>query len=372
MRWVFALSLIGYPIFGLIAALLNLDSSWTSSPFRIGVVILASLLCRYASQARLPQRGQVFLWIFWLLYLFRLLWDAAVVGALGAEDALIFFGLAVLIPCIALSRTTLDGQEFSLALLLLLIGGGTCMLVLSMHYFEMGLEKSLTEQTGRLSFEAVNPITLGHLAATTLISALCLTTYSLRPIHRTAMAVAALASVACLMLTASRGPVIALVVCAIAFVIFTGRWRLTVLLTLFVLPVVFGNVNQLESRFTEIEYDESVEDRLTLQTSALSEFQAHPFIGSAFVEPLTLSYPHNLIIETAMALGVVGLAVLLFVIVSACLQALRRLSQGELLYPLLFGQYLIAAQLSGAIYGNSALWATMIMLYYAGHTAQKS
>lgn len=371
-RWVFALTLIGYPMFGLVAALLNLDSTWTTIPFRIGVVILATLLCFQASQARFPLPGQVFLWIFWLLYLLRLLWDIAVAGLPGAMDALIFFALTVLIPCMALSRSTVEGQEYSLALLLLFVGGGTCTLAVSMYYFQLGQERSLIEQTGRLFFEAANPISLGYVATTTLISALCLTAYRLTPIHRAAMVVAALASFACLMLTASRGPLIALVVCAATFLIFTGRWRLMVLLALLLLPVVFGNVSEMESRFTTLEEDESSIERLMLQSSALTEFQKNPLAGSAFVEPLTLSYPHNLIIETAMALGIMGLAVLLFVIISACLRALKRLRQGELLLPLLFAQYLLAAQLSGAIYGNAALWATMVLLFCVGCTVPKS
>lgn len=372
-RWVFALTLIGYPIFGLVAALVNLDSTWTTIPFRIGVVTLAVVLCTQATKARLPlPPGQVLLLIFWLLYLLRLLWDFAVAGTPGAMDALIFFGLTVLIPCMALLRSTVEGQEFPLALLLLFMGGTTCILAVSMYYFQLGQERSLIEQTDRLFFEAVNPITLGYAATTTLISALCLTMYRLKTIHRAAMVVAVLASASCLMLTASRGPLIALAVCAATFLMFTGRWRLMVLLALLVLPVVFGSASQMESRFTDIEEDESGKERLLLQGSALAEFQRHPFTGSAFVEPLTLSYPHNLIIETAMALGIVGLAVLLFVIIGACLRALKRLRQGELLLPLLFAQYLLAAQLSGTIYGNAALWATLVLLFCAGCTSPKS
>ena len=367
-RWVFALTLIGYPFFGLVAALLNLDSTWTSIPFRIGVVILAAVLCAQASQAWPPLPGLVFLWIFWLLYLLRLVWDIVVAGIPGAMDALIFFALTVLIPCMALSRSTVERQELPIALLLLFMGGAICTVAVAMYYFQLGQERSLIEQTGRLFFEAVNPITLGYVATTALISALCLTTYHLTPIHRAAIVVAALVSFVCLMLTASRGPLIALVVCAVTFLIFKGRWRLMFLLALLVLPVVFGSVSEMELRFTNIEEDESSIERLMLQSSALTEFLKNPVAGSAFVEPLTQSYPHNLIIETALALGILGLAVLLFVIISVCLRALKRLRQGELLLPLLFAQYLIAAQLSGAIYGNAALWATMVLLFCVGRT----
>jgi len=369
--WLFALTLIGYPIFGLVAALLNLDSMWTTIPFRIGVVMLAAVLCVQASQARPPLPGQVLLWIFWLLYLLRLVWDTVVAGIPGAMDAFVFFALTVLIPCMALSRSTVEGQEFSFALLLLYMGGAICTVGVAMYYFQLGQDRSLIEQTGRLFFEAVNPITLGYVATTTLISALCLITYRLRPIHRAAMVMGALASFACLMLTASRGPLIALVVCTVAFLMFTGRWRLMVLLALLVLPAVYGNVSEMKSRFTNIEEDESSMERLMLQSSALTEFKNNPLIGSAFVEPLALSYPHNLFIETAMALGIMGLGVLMFVIISACLRALKRLRQGELLLPLLFFQYLLAAQLSGAIYGNAALWATMVLLFCAGRAAPK-
>lgn len=369
-RWVFTLTVAGYPVFGLLAALLDLNSALTTIPFRLGLLVLSLLLFCQAKDRHDGHLSQALLWIFWFLYGLRLLWDVAVADVPGALDAAVFFVLAVLVPCAAMSRTTLDGQEAQLAWLLAVIGGGTCLLAAAMHFLQLGQARSLTEQTGRLFFEAVNPITLGHAAVTTLIALLCVARAQPARLRMALMALAGAAALACLVLTASRGPALVLVICAAVFIWRTGHWRLMLVGALLMLPLLLGEISQLEARFTDIEYDESALERIMLQTSALAQFQLHPFLGSAFVEPIMGTYPHNIFIETAMALGVVGLALLTAVLGMAGLRMLRRLRAGELLVPLLFLQYLLAAQLSGAIYGNAALWVTTVALLFAGRGAQ--
>ena len=361
-RWVFILSVIGYPVFGLLAALMDVDSSVTSMPFRILVIGLSLLTLSKARCARLQDRGYKWLWAFWILYAGRLLWDMSVANVMGAAAATLFFAAAVVLPCYALSRTVSTWQERPIAILLVAFGGATCALAVLMHVFDLGLARSLTEQTGRLFFESVNPISLGHVAATTLVAALCLTRHRLNLKSGVLVACAATAAAACLVLAASRGPVLAFGVCALAFALFTGRWRLVCLAALILLPVILNESSELSSRFGDIEYDESINQRVLLQDSAISEFFEHPVIGSAFVEPLLQTYPHNLVIETGMALGVVGLSVLAPVLLRACVQAWKRLRKRDLLLPLLFGQYLLGAQLSGSLWGNSSFWATVVFL----------
>lgn len=363
-RWVFILSLIGYPLFGLLAALMGTDSTATSIPFRVLVIALSLLAIGMAGRIHLPGRGYRWLWVLFALYTGRLLWDMAMVDVLNAQVAITFFAVTVVLPCYALSRTASTWQERPTAILLVAFGGVSCALAVVMHTFGFGMESSLTEATGRLSFEAVNPISLGHVAATTLVAALCLVGCRLSLRTKVLVACAVLAAATTLVLAASRGPVLALGVCALAFAISTGRWRLLILAGLFVLPVILDQSSELLVRFSDIEYDESSAERILLQSSAISEFVEHPWFGSAFVDPVMKSYPHNLVIETAMALGVFGLALLMVVFARVAIQVRKRLRfrPGQLLLPLLFLQYFLGAQLSGAIWGNSGLWVVLTML----------
>jgi O-antigen ligase len=116
-----------------------------------------------------------------------------------------------------------------------------------------------------------------------------------------------------------------------------------------------------------MEDDQSSIERLALQGSAVSAFLASPLLGSAFVEPLEFTYPHNLFIETALALGVVGLALLTPLLVRCVRGALGLARRGRLFLPMLFMQYFVGSQLSGAIWGNAAFWAsgTLLLVWVA-------
>ena len=81
-------------------------------------------------------------------------------------------------------------------------------------------------------------------------------------------------------------------------------------MALLLLPQLLDEDGELWRRFSTIEEDVSALDRLLLQGNAISQYLDRPILGSAFVELRLLTYPHNLFIETAMALGVVGLVVL--------------------------------------------------------------
>lgn len=80
------------------------------------------------------------------------------------------------------------------------------------------------------------------------------------------------------------------------------------------------------------------------------------------MEPVEFTYPHNLFIETAMALGVIGLVMLFALLAKSARAAFRLAADRKLLLPMLFAQYFVGAQLSGAIWGNSAFWAVTTLL----------
>jgi O-antigen ligase len=222
------------------------------------------------------------------------------------------------------------------------------------------LDPSGTE--GRLAFEALNPITLGHVAASTLLALLCLTSYRAPfPLRWIQVGIAVVAAI-CLMVAGSRGPILALGCAGFAYAVMSGRWRWVVGLSLVVAISLFRTETSLFERFATGGQDASSLERLFIQGNAILQFLGSPIYGSAYAELESLEYPHNLIIETAMALGSIGLVVLLIVLVTTAARLRREWRSRELLVPVLFVQYFIAVQLSGSIWGGTAFWVLVCIL----------
>lgn len=359
-QWLLTLSIVGYPVAGLLATLMDLETTTTSVPLRAGVLLIALML-----MARMPLRGPSFWrhhgWLagFWAMYVLRLVWDVVGAGVPGAGEALFFFLAIVLLPSLALALAWNSGiSEQALAWRIALVGGTACLLTTGMQFFELGTSKMLDLDAtgGRLYFEAVNPITLGHTAVTTLIALLCLTRYRLGLTHLMVLAIMGAASVATLSLSASRGPFLALVMTLLVFGVITRRWRWMALMATVLAPLLLSSDSTIFERLAGGVEDESSVERLLIQGGAINQFFGSPLWGSAFVELQSLAYPHNLFIETAMALGIAGLAALVMVLAWSFLRAWRLGRRGQVLCGLLLLQYLLAAQVSGSLWGASSLW----------------
>lgn len=384
--WALAVTMVGYPVAGLMGSALNWDSTSASIPFRIGVVVLSAILLAFGPPIGTWMRRSPWLALFALLYLLRLLWDVGAADVPGAGTALTYFTVAVLIPVAALGLVATQLREQQAAHALALLGGLACLMALVMHFWGLGLDRSLTEATQRLSFEAVNPITLGHVAVTSIIAVLALARARATLLRTLLLPAVVLVALACLVLAASRGPFLALVICFSAYLLSIGGWRKKVVLAgaglLIGIAALSGTDEHFQSllRLADLEEDESFQQRLALQTDAVAQFLSSPLFGSAFIELESLDYPHNLFIEAAMALGVIGLLATCALVWLAAVQFIRRMRAGEILVPLLLMQYFIAIQFSGSLWGSTSFWAIMAVALgaprprlprWAGHRKRK-
>jgi O-antigen ligase len=127
------------------------------------------------------------------------------------------------------------------------------------------------------------------------------------------------------------------------------------------LAIVAGD-STLGSRFTELDLDPSALARLQSQANAIDQFLASPWIGSAYIELELRMYPHNPIVESAMATGVIGLVLFTLLFGNTLLLALRRLRRGRTMVALLCVQYLVASVFSSSIYASPTLWLVMALM----------
>jgi O-antigen ligase len=362
--WLFILIVLGYPFFAIIGVLINIESLSASILLRLIVVLLAGYIFYKGGFHRLSST-LIFLGMFGFLYLLRLFFDFGVANVGEADQALTFFFVTVFLPCLALLLWHVEIPEFFVAWRVALLGALTCVLVLVSYQQGFGGEKNLTEDHGQLLFLGLNAITIGHLAVTTLIAALVCFDFSHSLYRRSIMLLIGGCALALLFASEARGPLISLVIAVMVFAIIRKKaWFLMASMAVGMIGVFwFGEM--LFERMGAVGEDESSLGRIEMMTGSIDQFVQHPWFGASFIEPLTLSYPHNLFVEILLALGLVGMLIFLPALFGATRSAIVQMRQGKVLMSMLFFQYFVGAQFSGAIYGNSALWAVMIILLSA-------
>lgn len=370
--WILVLCLVGYPIVALLVTLLGVESATLSWPYRAIVALGAVVLL--ASGLRHPLRGQidgVFL-VFLLIYALRLIYDVLISDVFLADVSLRFYLIVVFFPVLAVALSGavhLDDTEIAYRLAaagfvcLGLAIVATSQGLVSAHWFYDGAGG------GRLAFDSLNPITLGHAAVSTLLACLVLLTTPKVDWRWKAFSIVLMASATFFVFkSSSKGPLLAMVL-ASAWFAFSRVGRLVKLAPLvFCLPFFASVYDPILSKSLEIagggwQSDESSLGRLQAQSVAIDDFLAFPILGRHSYNDVMGEgfYPHNVIIETAMALGVVGLGLLVVVLVQATRNVLAFFNRQHPLLVMLLIQHGLNSQLSGAIWGSDAFFALLAL-----------
>ena len=131
----------------------------------------------------------------------------------------------------------------------------------------------------------------------------------------------------------------------------------------------------LIDRFAGLTGDASTSDRLRILSEAIYQFEESPLLGSAVVEYTSRFYPHNIIVESLMAGGVIGFALLALMLLLAVRHAVALGLKGDsnLWVAVLFLQFSIDAMFSGSLYFSPQFWVlsiVMLGLYSPGSEAR--
>jgi hypothetical protein len=362
-------SILGYPVIGVITSYNGIEGSDVAIWFRASVVLGAAFAIALGL-IRLPLKTLSFvppaILLFYLLYSVRLITDAmsGEFPAIGI-DALYFYGTCV-VPSLAMCVLVKYRDPRRDSELFLAVGGFLCFAIIYMSITGISGDLDAVESQGRLSLGRLNAISIGHVGVTTIIAGLAL---YFEPGHAARWKLAALPlaglGLACMIYSGSRGPVVSLVGAIMALLVIRRQWSLLVVVATVSVIVAFNTTSvegELAERILSIGMDRSSLTRVEVQIFAVQQFLANPLTGSAYVELVTGSYPHNIILDAAMSVGVIGLFCMLWILVSGAIAAVRHMQAGELMLPLLAVQVVLAVQFSGAVVNSAEFWTAFALL----------
>jgi len=220
----------------------------------------------------------------------------------------------------------------------------------------------------------LNPISLGHVAASSLI--LIVVKYFDRrdSFPRLLLLSCFIISLFTIVMAASRGPLLALILVLGLFGFFyfkKYRKQLFIIALIITIcaPVILSVSSSNGAIFTDRLHvdlgdgNSDAEARVLLWKTGIELFLENPIIGSQTTTHI--GYPHNILIEILMSMGIIGGIVFLFLIISVSKKILWLLKNKDSLIwvGLLFFQYFLGAILSGTLYSSSFLWMSLGLFY---------
>ena len=370
-------SIIGYPFLVAITTPIGANNTVFSVTFRGLAAVLGALLI--VVRFRTPDVVFWLLAMFWSAYHFRIYYTFHVLEETASRSATDFWIWSVgacMLPAFAAYLAYHHGGLLSafryfcvsvlIAIVSFLLFGDTLFVN----------SDGIVVDINRWNVDALNPISMGHVGVTGVLLGACLfLTRERTRLHRLiAFALIGLGLYLAI-LANSRGPIVAGLASLSVLALARSNSRSVLALAacgLISAAAMIADVNLLAAadgivgRFTRIRTgnDLSTIGRSIAFEGALSQFLGSPIFGDGVQEKVTGYYPHNVTLEAFMATGLVGGLPYLALQVIALASALHviRNGSGEIWVGMLAIQYMVGAQISGAIYQSSAMWASMMLV----------
>lgn len=344
----------------------------------------------YHSQGKIAYAIQIFVW----LYLVRLFYDFMVSGVDQAivtnPFAAIFLYInAAIIPLYGFyffRWELIDLRKLNTAILLIFLTMG----MVSMYYIFTGKALEYIGSDGRFMGNAsMDTIAFGHLGTSIVTMAIALFyQQGLRWWHKLLSVWSILVGLFISIAAGSRGALVALVVCFIAYLYMNGH-KMKILIGLPVLAVLFLALlpilndilasfgNQALERLHASIYDPNsmaagvTSGRDVLYKKAWDNFIDSPLLGSSlFVDG---EYVHNSVFESFLGLGIFGGLLFVGLLVYTFIKAIQLGEQDKryLFVALLFIQYLLYSLFSRTLSMLPLFWLSMFLVIIY-HSKEKS
>lgn len=362
----------GYEIAASLTSLTNTASTPTSVAVRLIVATLAfvAIIIDFGKAAHGSRRLVLGFCLFWYIYLLRITYATTISYEQLTFPAWYYYTWSIgvcALPMFGLSLWSPRLKDADSNFMMLFTG-----ILLGSLLASFGA----SSVSGRLELTALNPILLGQLGTTlTVMTAWVLLNrhQRYRSTAKLIFFIAGIIGSGLLIGANSRGPIVSAAICLV-FIAMTSnrRSRIYAITSLITAAIAFIPATQyIETEYGLSTYsrlfeqpqltEENTLDRLERYSGALNAFMNNPLLGHSLEEPTIGGYPHNIFIEALMATGIIGGGLLLSLIAITLIFAIRITKEIKEYgwISVLFLQYLIAAQFSGAIYTTNYLWVTI-------------
>jgi hypothetical protein len=218
--------------------------------------------------------------------------------------------------------------------------------------------------------DILNPISLGNYAVTCLMLGSFLSMFYYSSYGRIKKALLKLSfpiSILCLLLSASRGPMLSAFTLLVVFLLINKSGVVKNILYLLLFLMLLSLAFIISESFFDtmfgrmsVNLDENDgEARVFLWKLAIMKFAEAPIFGSHTTT--AYGYVHNVLLEILMATGIVGASGIIYIFYHAWknLVFYIKTNNEKCIFGFLFLQYLIAAFFSGTVYTSDLLWISL-------------
>lgn len=334
---------------------------------------------------------QAFIW----LYFVRVFYDFMISGitqevVTNPFAAVFLYANAAIVPFYGLlffRWELIDLRRLNTAILLIFLTMG----LVSMSYIMSGKAMEYIGSDGRFMGNAsMDTIAFGHLGTTTTLLALALFYQKDTHLwHKLLSAGAIIIGLFISIAAGSRGALVALIICFIAYLYMNGHKLkiligLPVLAGLFILllpilnDILISYNNQALDRLYNSIYDPNnmeagvTSGRDVLYQQAIENIIESPILGSSLF--IKGEYVHNCILESFLGLGIIGGLLYLVIIVYVLIIAFRMAEKDKryLFSSLLFIQYLTYSLFSRTLSMLPIFWLSMYLVIHLNATENES
>ena len=414
--WLLLLTCFSYPITAVPIASLGLPSTPVNMTLKgifCGISLFILLICMFRRNEPLNKVHYV-LFLFWLIYSIRLIYDISFAGvklAAGSGNSELvkntafqvysFFFLSALIPSLAIIFTARYIKFESLVkhLIFFLVIANVEVAVFLYQNITM-LGKDLFAERANIMNEedankgvVLNTISIGYYGQQLAVNALAwLVIIRKNSLFQKVLLLFVLGlGFFNVMVAASRSPIISLVLLAVVMLIYnfikyakSAKYLFNSITSVAVLIWVYFSVIQpytegkdfaLLNRLVEFQTDRASggkEYRDFAYASAWNDFVENPVIGKQFLGTFDNFYPHNFLLETLMATGLIGGILMLIIIISLILRALSSFGSGrtyQFLALVFVFPKVALAMTSGCLFTDPDFWILLSFFLSLNFTA---
>ena len=375
---IFMSSLFGYTFVSSFGIILGIDNRQLVIPYRamisfFSLILLLVCFRNYSKNINTDKKIVYFFVIisFVLLFLARSFLDSMFyLNNVDYEVKLeywLFLILVTLLPSASFALSFKYVKEYTLVKWGMYAGFASVTTSIISYLGTVGYDFSML-YSGRMSLSVLNPITIGHAGLSLiLLSYVFLTRYNSVSFFNRLIAIASyLIGFLALIAAGSRGPFLSLIVCLI-FLLLLKDIRIKTIFYIILTAVLIVLIASLFDIYIFERLMESFlkdEARDSILQDSFILIMDNFFIGSGIFAMDT--YPHNLIVESFLVLGLFGFFLFTIIFTMNFYYAFIMYKRAlNIIFPLLYIQYCVFYMVSGTISEALMFWTlTFCFLFF--------